>query len=426
MRQRQAVVHKEEPHSSALLLDASFNSRAKLLDHGGSRDDDVYDIEPLPGTEVVLGCETVYFDQHVTNMSAMSSHPWDHETVESRTISDDEDEDEQDAATVGRHRQDLLVQVLERLHDNVELVAEVEAMSESWFTKTPSVQQDGLVTGLERSVQDGIVRNVNAVMKQIPLSSDEDDDLREGLLYCRQLVYMSPAAKPSACYKVKDGIRAALGILPPESPEVVRRGGDSSVFSLPPDDHTPMTSNVSLTTTITTRHSPPRHVATTRGLQLRRTLETVLALLQVLSRACRRLGNVAAVNMEFDETRQVVDEIMLAYRQVALLDRRDLKSLLNAFEPVAHNCRGQQRRAFSSHSQPILPRAPAMTPPRPAAAWHMDDIFGVEEEGFEMEYDGRNPPNEGRLAANDGLRQGFEQQHLHLLAGVCTRIAEAE
>ncbi|GKY99799.1 hypothetical protein MPSEU_000933700 [Mayamaea pseudoterrestris] len=478
-QQGRSQQHQPPLAESAAILDTSFSSRAKLLDPHNSSD--MYDIAPIidappTGTEVVLrhhhGDYLLAFknsiedDTDPRDLSAMSysaAANMEHDDIVwSRTISVDDGSVDASRehndngktemnAKERRQLEDLFSHVLERLQDDVELVAQVEAIGESasygnWFTKT-CLDKDGLVTGFAKDSRASIVRKLNDMLQKVDAehlptenkahvdSPESFDMFRDSLLFCRQLVYMSMAEKATKMYQLKEGIRPALGIIPPESPEMVRRGGDSSVFSLPPDDHTPMTSNVSLSTTITTHHSPPRYVSTL-GLQLRRTIETVLALLQVLTRAFLRLDGE-----EWDTDRDgtlVVDEIKCAYQQIIELDCQDLCSLMDAFEP----CRSIDRGVFPYRNlqqppdsqQPILPRAPVMTPPRRGVSWNAsDDIEEEEEEGFEMQLDYRDPFNEARFAANDGVRDDSLAVHgsraqadpLNFLAGICTRISEA-
>jgi hypothetical protein len=275
-------------------------------------------------------------------------------------------------------------------------------MSAVSFFQTP-FDQDGFLTGFGERSRMTIAHQLNSMLQDI---SHRDTTLRNSLLFCRQLVYMSIANKTTTTYQVKDHIRADLGVVLPESPEARRVGGDTSVFSLPPDDMTPMTSNVSLTTTITTHHTPVDHRRRTHPIG--QTMQAVTAILQVLTRTCHRLAASTADPTSLMD--DCLNDLQQVYQQILNLDRRDLKTLMDAFEPVLPHGRCSR-----------LLRLP------PTAHADLDLDGSEDDEGFEMEWDRRNPLEEGRCQQEE-LREGWhaDENNLKVLAGLCSQMAPRE
>ena len=127
----------------------------------------------------------------------------------------------------------------------------------------------------------------------------------------------------------------------PQSPPTVR-GGDTSLFSLPSEsgfynDSTPHTSNVSMTTTITTIVSPTKRGQRLQRLQegsdkeyngstnLKNTIESLVVLLGRLEAACLLLMSVKGKVKAAEEINQIYLEFMG-------LSLTDLKKIINFFE----------------------------------------------------------------------------------------------
>ena len=136
-------------------------------------------------------------------------------------------------------------------------------------------------------------------------------------------------------WKCVPGFRASLGFdETPQSPETIR-GGDTSLFSLPSEsaaDTTPHTSNVSLTTTITSAFSPEkRHLGySLERVNIRRALNTVSNLFDSLSIACGKLAEVMAAKS--DNSVEASAEIKCIHLQLMKLSVEDLKALIDSFE----------------------------------------------------------------------------------------------
>jgi hypothetical protein len=176
--------------------------------------------------------------------------------------------------------------------------------------------------------------------------------LREALFFCRTAVQMAVpvsekeqgfdkmSIEPQGRWQFLDGLRATIGIIPPESPETVR-GGDTSVFSLPSDSaETPMASNVSLTTTITSAVTTPfkdrarRQKSAPNGLQLRRTIEILSTILHKMAVACVGLSNINSEpwNLGAEASIRLTEDIKRNYLQLLAVKQEDVKALVNAFE----------------------------------------------------------------------------------------------
>ena len=136
-------------------------------------------------------------------------------------------------------------------------------------------------------------------------------------------------------WKCLPGFRSCLGFEEtPESPDA-HRGGDTSLFSLPSDSaNTPHTSNVSVTTTITSAISPARIACpmgrNVDGVRLRRTLEALSTLLDRLSKACAKLK--LATNSSNEVSKLAAEEVKRVYLQLLAIKSDYLNALINSFE----------------------------------------------------------------------------------------------
>ena len=425
-------------------MDTSFSSQARLISNNSSfggrfgLGHDKYDFAPVVLTseekDHVAGTEVVLVSSDLNNLSAMShSVAIEQESVNEncRAVSehsaaDYHDDFNQSAAArpqkippdmaldgslmrqksinQKRLREELFVALLERLQDELKLVEEVEnlqdpALMGDWFSTTP-MDKEGLLTGFSKKNRTGIIRNLTAILNEMDRAPTEEflmspsdmsrflvthDDLHDAILFCRKLVDMaipeSEMERGQGRWKFREGMRSAVGLVPPESPEILR-GGDTSFFSLPSDSaETPMTSNVSVTTTITSAVTTPNGGgARSRpfkypGLHLRRSIEIVAALLQKMSIACQRLCSMGneTWNLSAQDSISVTEDIKRTYLQIQAVDVTDMKALVDAFqlETSGH----MLIRNISSDEdeipqpppfalQPILPPAPPVLPHR--------------------------------------------------------------
>ena len=151
-------------------------------------------------------------------------------------------------------------------------------------------------------------------------------------------------AQQSHRWRCLPGLRARLGFdgYIPESPA---RGGDTSVFSLPSEsaDTTPNTSNVSLTTTITSALSSVHNMRQTgrqqEGARLRRTLEAVTTLIAMLSSASLKLIEFPGFS---DVSVRAAEEIKRIYLHLLSIHSDDIKALIDSFHldmPQVHLAR---------------------------------------------------------------------------------------
>jgi hypothetical protein len=131
------------------------------------------------------------------------------------------------------------------------------------------------------------------------------------------------------------GFRASLGFEEiPQSPPTVR-GGDTSLFSLPSEsanDATPHTSNVSMTSTITSAVTPDakghRHAGYfLRQGNLRQSMESVCTAIDALGAECSELAE--SQPLKASDSMKTVQNI---YQQLLSVPKDDLKALIDSFE----------------------------------------------------------------------------------------------
>lgn len=117
----------------------------------------------------------------------------------------------------------------------------------------------------------------------------------------------------------------------PKSPDTLR-GGDTSLFSLPSESATattPHTSNVSVTTTITSAFSPEK-AEVIQKKKLRQTLETVVMLFDRLGKCCNKL--IAETFSSSSNAVMAAEEITRIYLQIHTISISNLESLVDSFE----------------------------------------------------------------------------------------------
>jgi hypothetical protein len=279
-----------------------------------------------------------------------------------------------------RSKEDLIVSVLERFQDNIQLVAGVQALIGStegmfdWFVRTP-LDKEGLLTGFAESTRDAIGEKIDLFLRDLDseasmeeffisynsngdMSEYEEDhsDLREALNFCKILLQMSiPESEKEESslqgtedighWKLLPGLLEAIGLAPNPVETPKPRGGDSSLFSLPPDDYseaeTPMTSNVSLgastLTTLPTAHAitPNRKntlqekIKLQNGLHLRQAIQVFSTALQRMSDACTALH---AAGQKVNDMVEATGRIKHSYFQLMAMNQQDIRSLVDAFE----------------------------------------------------------------------------------------------
>jgi hypothetical protein len=295
-----------------------------------------------------------------------------------------------------RAKEDLIYAALERLQDDVQLVVDVEAifggsdgiMMFDWFVKTP-LDCEGILTGFSKDMRCSIVEKLNLILNEMEMVQTEEffmsptnvqeysgshDDLRDALLFCRTLVRMalSKTEKESlgGCHetgkwKFLPGLRDALGMLPPPTPEFPKMGGgDSSFFTCPSEsDETRTWSNMSFATTLKTEHTAPetKPLSEMNGLHLRQAIYVMATLLQKLTIACHRLGSMpmndspeksgSTWTLETSESLDLTDQIKQTYLELLTMDARDIRLLIDAFEFKT----GEENRANTNTESSLIP-----------------------------------------------------------------------
>ncbi|CAB9499111.1 expressed unknown protein [Seminavis robusta] len=282
----------------------------------------------------------------------------------------------------------FLHEVVARLRDNLDLVADIEAAASrtvaamgSWFVKTP-IDTENLLTGFSFERRNKLLSCIDSILNEMALAQPEEfivspskvpvmavshDTLTQALHFCRALIVSAiprnereKMVKELPCDEVNSNqqhlfvwkslpeLNHALGIVAPPQTPVTVRGGGTSLFSLPEESgaETPHTSNVSLATSITsvnTYNAPrqranqsarPQLILQQDGLQLRQTVQVISSLLQKLSLACMDLGEVNAGKQSTDMARKYVlacDNIKQLYLRLLTIKKEDAKALMGTF-----------------------------------------------------------------------------------------------
>jgi hypothetical protein len=246
-----------------------------------------------------------------------------------------------------RIKEDILRSAFERLQYSLDLLKEVFDIHSSLFLGVQTTKSG---------------RKYCRLLEDLLLELQEKDSCdtrRQALLFCLSLIQNTnqisdispfPTYLPNHCWKPLPGFRSSLGLEEePQSPSTIR-GGDTSLFSLPSDsanDSTPHTSNVSMTTTITTVISPekntsqffnrqqrPCYVSSDRDnddvdrFGTRRTVESLVNLLRRLETSCQYLESKTGVA----EKLKVIEDIKKVYLELLIVPTQDLKQIMKCFE----------------------------------------------------------------------------------------------
>jgi hypothetical protein len=214
-----------------------------------------------------------------------------------------------------RIKEELIISALERLHDNVQLVSDVEGLLQvgggrnihrsnptgidtdsqqqqsmyDWFVPTP-LNMDGILTGYQDDKRYSILDRIDLFINEFihAISDDTEESmfsfqkLQEALSFCKVLVQMAipesekedsslQGTEEIGRWQFRSGLREVIGLQSENGSTTPARGtGDASFFSLPDDENfncdTPMTSNVSIgASTLTTivKDYHPMHGTTT-------------------------------------------------------------------------------------------------------------------------------------------------------------------
>ena len=249
-----------------------------------------------------------------------------------------------------RSREELLLAVVERLQDDVQLVVDVNkatatALQTNWFVETP-LDQEGLLTGFSPEKRRSMTRHLSAMLNELNMAQPEDFflspsqvqqyvqphvELHSAISFCRTLVQMAAPNENDGRWNLLPGFRAAMGIVPTDSPRDRPRGSDTSLFTLPSaSERTPMTSNVSFSSTIASSKQTSRQPHfRVDGLQVRHTIEVLSTVLQKLSLCCNALVNMH--QLEIGKTVRITKQIKRYYQQLMTVDHNMLRSLVDAF-----------------------------------------------------------------------------------------------
>jgi len=258
--------------------------------------------------------------------------------------------------TESQIKEDLLLSTLERLQDNTDLVellrGELSSLDEKQTTLT-HFGEGSIFQGFSRDTRVAICGRIDTTIRDFPLHisayAEGQADVKKALSFCRSLVenaiptaekpgtlQLSAAGIPEPGHRWRciRGFRASLGFdETPQSPEPMG-GADTSLFSLPSEsanDTTPHTSNVSLTTTITSSFSPERNKIgyfSERG-SVRLAMERVTELFSILDSIFVELLNGITTSKD---TIRVAEGMKQIYIDLMKLSVESLKGLIDSFE----------------------------------------------------------------------------------------------
>jgi len=245
-----------------------------------------------------------------------------------------------------RHlKEDLLRSTFERLQGSLNVLKEVYSQStvvNSLFLgmgKTSALYYSYLETLLS-GLQEG----------------GSDETRRGALIFCMSVLQNTEAFSnstidhhskfPKSRWIPIPGFHSSLGLEEePQSPPSVTRGADTSLFSLPSDsanNSTPHTSNVSITSTLTTIVSPEKYGSDIykQKLSMRKTVESLAQLLHRLEASCMCLKS----GMTTTEKSTVIENIQLIYFELIKLPAVDLEQIIDSFEMDSSKQRSLTRK----------------------------------------------------------------------------------
>ena len=327
------------------LPDTSFTRG--FLEHAAK---DSYNFEPLVNemmpTDAITSADMSYMSQSTAKDDESMKSMVDGKGGENE-VEDGEEEIIADYLS-RRETEYLVLSILERLRDDSDFVSDIFAMHTDTDNRlVPGSAQitghDGILSGFSPKLRDEIVKALDSRLKRYSSSSE----VFQILAFCRSLVQAScslreePAVQAfstsqSYRWRVISGVRSALRLNEdPRSPTTLR-GGDTSLFSLPSEsanDSTPHTSNVSMTSTITTVVSPERNPSqgvNSNGYRLRQTIDILCMGLSLIGDECAKLAQ--AKDHESRKAIKNLHAIQNFYNQLMMLPSDELKTLVDSFE----------------------------------------------------------------------------------------------
>jgi len=319
------------------LMDASFSSQTELIKPAVAKR---YDFAPISDHVVDTSLEFVPKGKY----ESVESHPPLDASLQRRK-----------RANQLYSKEELLILIASRLRDDLSLVKEIDKIgcigNDDWFLKT-HLDQEGILTGYKEEHRFRILDRIGSILNEMKIAQPEDlfhspsaapkftethNDLRSSLLFCRSMMVQAvPVTERTSVgfWHCQADVRSSLGIVPIESPERCATVSHVDV------GETPMTSNVSVGTSITSTVTPPRRSAkesNVNGLLVRRTIEVYTTLLQKLTQCCTKLragGNGWTLSVE--DSIRVTETMKRTYFQLMAMEISDLNALLNSFRYDLH------------------------------------------------------------------------------------------
>lgn len=371
----------------------SFSSTSKTIriahqrcssgDVGKAASDVVVPYENCIATEEIILSNRLHNENHFEENSCIAVAKGsfdnvdenDYTPAESRRSGWDEDLLGLKARNQRRVKEELIYSAAERLHDDMKLVFELERLeilSYQSKIRTPT-DQEGILLGFRKHNREKIFERIDVLLDELttgfPLdelsfgvssqsdefsNDDSHQDLWDCLVFCKTIVQMivpdsendtrSSMSDDQGRWMLCQELLSAVGIRQNTPTNLCRQGcrphgqgGDTSVFSLPYSAGTPISSNVSVATTLTSAFDQHRNIQNRNrnymgidGLQLRETITLLSSVFHQLSMALIDLLSVSPVNASV--LTPAVYKIQGCYLQLLRMNREYLRSLVACFE----------------------------------------------------------------------------------------------
>jgi hypothetical protein len=256
-----------------------------------------------------------------------------------------------------RYMEELICAAIERLRDNLQLVLEVESLDSLTFEKAlkTSISQEGVLTGFSNGKCQVILQRINLLLSEIENGPPVEDiflsspahvddctsccthhNLIDALIFCKKIARMAVLKTSLNSTNKKwillSEVQIALGILKctPLSQEL---RGSHSQFEDGEESCTPMKSNLSMATTLTSTVGNGRSIfdlgSTVNGLRLR---HTIVMLSKVFQRLSRLLMSLSANSFARKSSSiYTVKELTRCYFDLLAINSDNVNELLDSF-----------------------------------------------------------------------------------------------
>lgn len=234
-------------------------------------------------------------------------------------------------------KEDLFLQVFERLQDNIDLIKDLQSL---YYCKNDF--HHPLLTGLPEKGRYEVLDKIDMILLELNQDATSDiffspgkmdlqvdhTELKNALVLTRSIIELAipESEKETSSLSAGTGYwkflhHESVGLAVPDTPTA-----NESCFSLPEAATTPMTSNLSLgNSTLTTRPQTTAGNGHHDGLELRQALQCYCSTLQTIGTAVERLLNT-------NELIQAVESIKKGVAALWKLSTTELTGIVDAFE----------------------------------------------------------------------------------------------